>query len=453
MGYKIEWKQYFPTCSFDENKNRDIALEEYKACCKVLESEERIFDSLLKYVISFGTIMVSLLLGSLGKIEEIYSSIPIQKEHLYLCFAFIALVLTWTIVETFGARQKSIVLAKRKIIVLRRMLGLHYGSQEFLFPKGGVEGSSSPFEIQLKFDWRLCLILVLFSMTWIGLGFSYFNKYNLLTIIATLCILMFFIFRYLKTIQDMSENFSLILFRGIFSFLGLKFVKNMEDTLYMAKLSAMECRRQKVNLDHLKQFAILIEDSRYQQHKGIDFKAMARGVLSRLKKYPPFSYMKSIRHLALSGGSTITQQLFRTLFIQDMDKRKIRRKMAEIILSRFWLNQILEKPFQLEIYINSVRFSSRIHGVIKAMNYFFGKIEENPSKAQSFFLIERISVVSNSILPKTLTIIKKLQKEDYLSRKDIEELIQIYEECEKNGKIKAIYNQKNMIAELRRYIE
>lgn len=44
-----DWQQYFPTYHFDESKNRDIALEEYKACCKILESEERIFDNLKSY--------------------------------------------------------------------------------------------------------------------------------------------------------------------------------------------------------------------------------------------------------------------------------------------------------------------------------------------------------------------------------------------------------------------
>ena len=37
----MSWQQYFPTYQFDEQYNRDIALEEYKFCCKLLESEER----------------------------------------------------------------------------------------------------------------------------------------------------------------------------------------------------------------------------------------------------------------------------------------------------------------------------------------------------------------------------------------------------------------------------
>lgn len=450
MSSKTEWRQYFPTCSFNDKKNRDIALEEYKACCKVLESEEKIFDSLLKYVISFGTIALSLLFGSLEQLGKIYQTI--QKEYLFLCIAIIAFALFWIIIETFGLRQKSIVLAKRKIIILRRMLGLHYGSQDFLFQRGGVEGSSSPFEVQLKFDYRLMFILLLFSTTWLGLGFYFFQEWKIWIFCVTIIFVFFLLYRYLKQIQDMSENISFILLRGFFSCLGLRFVPNMEDSLYRAKLSAMECRRLQIKLDTLRLFVILIEDRRYREHKGIDYQAIARASLSRLKKFPFLSRLKYIKNLAVSGGSTITQQLFRTLFIQQMDRRKIRRKIAEILLSRLWLNNILEKNFQLEIYLNSVRFSNRIHGVIEAMKYFFGEVKKAPSNAESCFLIERISVVSNAILPKTITTIKRLKSGEYLSDKDIEELIQIYEKCAENKKINPLYNQKNMIEELKKLI-
>ncbi len=451
MGSKLEWKQYFPTCSFDESKNRDIALEEYRSCCKVLESEEKIFDSLLKYVISFGTIMVSLLFGSLEKIEKLYQTI--QREYLFLCIALIIFALFWVIIDTFGSRQKTIVLAKRKIIILRRILGLHYGSQEFLFQKGGVEGSSSPFEIQLKFDYRLIFILFLFFIAWFGLGFYYFQKSTVLIFCVTIISVVFLMLSYLNSIKDMSENFSFIGFKGLFSLFGLKFVDNMEETLYRAKLSAIECRRLGVKINTLEYFAILIEDNRYKQHKGIDYIAMGRAILSRLKKIPPFSRLKYIKNLAISGGSTITQQLFRTLFIQQMDKKKIRRKVAEITLSRLWLNDILEKNFQLEIYLNSVRYSKNVHGVVKAMKHFFKEVKKNPTKAEAFFLVERVSVVSNAILPKTITLIIRLRKEKQLSDKDLEELVLIYEKCIRDKVIVQFYKEKDMLKELKKLIE
>ncbi|EAH9068608.1 transglycosylase, partial [Campylobacter coli] len=49
-----------------------MALEEYKFCCKILESEERIFDNLIKYMLTFGTIIISLLSGASEKIKAIF---------------------------------------------------------------------------------------------------------------------------------------------------------------------------------------------------------------------------------------------------------------------------------------------------------------------------------------------------------------------------------------------
>ena len=64
----MSWQQYFPTYRFDEKQNRDIALEEYKFCCKLLENEEKIFDNLIKYMISFGTNAISFFTGMYEKI-------------------------------------------------------------------------------------------------------------------------------------------------------------------------------------------------------------------------------------------------------------------------------------------------------------------------------------------------------------------------------------------------
>ncbi|MCV3433843.1 hypothetical protein L8W40_02055 [Campylobacter sp. IFREMER_LSEM_CL1846] len=66
----MDWQQYFPTYHFNEDKNRDIALEEYKFCCKILESEERIFDNLIKYMLAFGAVIVSLLSGANKEIKK-----------------------------------------------------------------------------------------------------------------------------------------------------------------------------------------------------------------------------------------------------------------------------------------------------------------------------------------------------------------------------------------------
>lgn len=140
----MDWQQYFPTYHFNEDKNRDIALEEYKFCCKILESEERIFDNLIKYMLAFGAAIVSLLSGANKEIKKIFENLTDNPNHLWFCIVVLAILFFVFMTKNFAERQKSIIFAKRKIIILRRMLGMDYGTQEFLFKKGMFEGANMP---------------------------------------------------------------------------------------------------------------------------------------------------------------------------------------------------------------------------------------------------------------------------------------------------------------------
>lgn len=189
------WQQYFPTYNFDENENRDIALEEYRACCKILENEEKIFDNLVKYIIVVGTAIISLITGMSEKIFLFFN----MHKPIYISFVIISLIFLFFIFMTknFSERKKSIVFAKRKIIILRRMLGIDYGTQEFLFKKGRFEGATMPFSIKLSSDYYLFFpipILCIISILCIG----YMGNINLLCLIlisifSAIIILFFFL--------------------------------------------------------------------------------------------------------------------------------------------------------------------------------------------------------------------------------------------------------------------
>ena len=128
----MSWQQYFPTYRFDEKYNRDIALEEYKFCCKLLENEEKIFDNLIKYIISFGTIGISFFTGMY---EKIISFINEGEYNNIFIAAILVIIIIFSVFMTknFADKQRTITFAKRKIIILRRMLGIDYGKQIFLF--------------------------------------------------------------------------------------------------------------------------------------------------------------------------------------------------------------------------------------------------------------------------------------------------------------------------------
>ena len=434
------WQQYFPTYSFDENKNRDIALEEYRACCKILENEEKIFDNLVKYIIVVGTAIISLITGMS---EKIFSFFRMHKP-IHISFFIISLIFLLFIFMTknFSERKKSIIFAKRKIIILRRMLGIDYGTQEFLFKKGRFEGATMPFSIKLSSDYYLFFpipVLCIISILCIGYTVN-INLIYLILISIFSAVIILFLYRYWTL--DLNENMFLVIFRILFRFLGLEFVDNFELVLYRAKLSKYEIIRHGINLDNLKKVLMAIEDKNFKSHKGIDCKALIRASISYCRKIPIINKIPCIKRIPYSGGSTITQQLFRTLFIKNMNKNKFIRKIAEILFSRFWFNHVLIKKYiyknkeeELEIYLASVRFEKNVYGILSAMKHFYGNIYKTPTIAQSFFLVERISVVSGKMLPKIIDTINRLKADNIINNEDIKEINKIYNDMVENKKV------------------
>ncbi len=124
-----------------------------------------------------------------------------------------------------------------------------------------------------------------------------------------------------------------------------------------------EERRTVVGLDkmprHLINAAIAAEDSRFFEHKGLDKMGMVRAFLANLRagKY-------------VQGGSTITQQVVKTLFLSP--ERTMKRKVQELILARR-LEQALTKEEILGIYLNQIYYGHGRYGVGEAARYFFNK--------------------------------------------------------------------------------
>ena len=83
------------------------------------------------------------------------------------------------------------------------------------------------------------------------------------------------------------------------------------------------------------------------------------------------AFVANVLHRGVSqGGSTITQQLAKNLFLTQ--ERTIRRKLQEVLLA-LWLERKLSKTQILEIYLNRVYFGSGAYGVEAAAQRYFGK--------------------------------------------------------------------------------
>src|SRR6266496_3695552 len=104
---------------------------------------------------------------------------------------------------------------------------------------------------------------------------------------------------------------------------------------------------------------VAIEDRRFYSHYGVDPVGLVRAAIA------------NVLHRGVSqGGSTITQQLAKNLFLTQ--ERTLWRKLQEVVLA-LWLEHKFSKSEILELYLNRVYFGSGAYGVEAAAQRYFGK--------------------------------------------------------------------------------
>lgn len=430
------WRQHFPTYNF---KDRDIAIEEYKTASKILEAEERIFLNASNIAIIASAGLGSLAVGSLDKLTMQFANV-LPLNFILAVLVFITAGFSWVALRYFADRQRAIVFAARKVIVLRRMLGLSYGSIQLVLPNWRIEGADEPFAVRLFPGWNTyvtypyyaisgissVVLLFLFASVVDHLeSINQITKSNTWPFVASGALLwaLFLAYVYRKALLDIHENMDLIFAQIFARTFNLKLVNNFEYIIYRATLARYEFVRLRVDLEPFKKMLVYIEDRTFFSHCGLSLKAITRAVLG---------FIKIKRR---SGGSTITQQLARTLFI--VDQRKLfRRKLIEAILA-ISFNNLFSKNEQLELYLASVRFERGIYGALDAMAYFWGERIKNVSKAQSFFLVERVSNIYSLLLTdKIIQTIRQAIEAKILDIDDVQELYKLYSQSINEKKIK-----------------
>jgi 1A family penicillin-binding protein len=105
---------------------------------------------------------------------------------------------------------------------------------------------------------------------------------------------------------------------------------------------------------------IAIEDSRFYEHSGLDFRGLIRALWKNI----------SSGDLNQQGGSTLTQQLARQIYLTP--KKTMARKMKEAMLA-IQIERNWSKKQILETYLNQVYFGGRAYGVQAASQTYFGK--------------------------------------------------------------------------------
>jgi monofunctional biosynthetic peptidoglycan transglycosylase len=168
--------------------------------------------------------------------------------------------------------------------------------------------------------------------------------------------------------------------------------------------------------DHLKRAVIASEDGSFNYHEGVDWDALEKAweknaqaqekaARQSAKAGPKTreSAKPAVKPVKVVGGSTITQQLAKNLFLSG--ERTLLRKGQEFVLTLL-LEKILGKQRILEIYLNSVEWGEGVFGAEAAAQHYFRK----PAARLTAYEAARLAVM----LPRP-RVYEKLPNSGYLA--------------------------------------
>jgi len=122
----------------------------------------------------------------------------------------------------------------------------------------------------------------------------------------------------------------------------------------------------------LKKAVIAAEDARFLAHDGVDYEAIREAIKTDIREG------RFVR-----GGSTITQQLAKNLYLSR--EKSLSRKIKEYVLARH-LDDTLSKSRILELYLNVAELGPMVYGVGRASRFYFGKPASDLNVRESAFL-------------------------------------------------------------------
>ncbi|MDO9436176.1 MAG: penicillin-binding protein 1A [Hydrogenophaga sp.] len=123
--------------------------------------------------------------------------------------------------------------------------------------------------------------------------------------------------------------------------------------------------------DVMKNAVLAIEDARFFEHNGVDYRGMIRAALANL------------RQAKSQGASTITMQVARNVYLSA--EKSYTRKIYEVLLT-FKLEHMLTKEQILEIYMNQIFLGQRAYGFAAASQIYFGKSLKDVTIAEAAML-------------------------------------------------------------------
>lgn len=437
-------QQYFPTYKLDPNRT-EIGVKEYELSAAALSGDQRSLAAatgLLVLAVGLGSSLLGTNIDQrkLSKIIEQYAN-PVEV----ICLLMISTI-GFLSISYFSGLQRSATYAARKIVVLRRLMGIDYGTIETVLPADRIEGANEPFAIPMFPGWLalstiptlllsislgvLTLLLSIFLSTTPSSNFYAISaalqmKGNNAAYTTASIAFLAPMFGYRRLLFEPYESYRLSLGRLLGLVTKVRLKRRIGHVLYRMNLSVHEARRIGVELKPFHDMIIRIEDRRFLLHNGNSWMALFSAAW-RLYKYKK-----------TSGGSTIEHQIIRSNFLSRL-RPPLPRKLLEWCLGP-WVGTLYSKLEMLDVYLCSVRFEQGVIGLPAAITHFFPlhDFKDELSSAQRFFLIERLSNVTASFpRERVKALIADLLVEGLLKAADLGPLNMLYAEQAQAGRIR-----------------
>lgn len=386
-------QQYYPTYRF---KDRDIVLLEFEDAQRIASSQTILYSQLTSVLFGFVTALIAFLGLKEDAVIEVDS---LQFQNLLVYMSLIYFFTSYFVLNYFVDLQKTIAINARKVVTLRTMLGLDYGSLQMTLPSSRIEGAVNPFALPVFPGW---LGTASFPLWIIILSSNAFWFYAITTSslfehpvfrwwhISVLFTLSYALL-YRRRLFDEHETFLFSFVKFLSRLLRVSLTGNSEYTLFRSKLAMYEVQRLGINTKSLETILVAVEDNEFWIHNGVSVKALGRAFLAN------FRLFREKYKLLRSGGSTITMQLSRSLIIHDYHKT-VRRKILEVFLA-IWMESKFTKQEILQMYLASVRFDVNAIGLTDATKHFFGVTKREFTDEEAFFMVERLSNLKSVYRP------------------------------------------------------
>jgi len=169
--------------------------------------------------------------------------------------------------------------------------------------------------------------------------------------------------------------------------------------------------------DYLKQSLLAAEDNDFYHHSGFSLSGFFRALTKNI-----------MAGRVVQGGSTLTQQMVKNLFINEDDryKRTITRKIRELLIA-IEVEDKYDKDKILEIYLNQVYFGNRAYGIERAAQRYFSKPASKLNLVESSYMAALLTAPSylsthlDKAKERQKYVLERMLKHGYISEEEYKE--------------------------------